>query len=149
MALPYESATSGERALGEIQKILRAFGCSRIGNMSDEADGTVMVQFVYRGRECTVKASAKGYAAAWLKAHPIGPRQNRAQQERRAMEIGSVAVYSIIRDWLKGQIAAIETGVFSFESAFLGQIMLPNTGKTVLEHIEQAKMLPALEGPKA
>lgn len=148
MPLPYQNATSGERALGEIQKILRAFGCSRIGNMTDEAEGTVMVQFVYRGRECSVQASAKGYAAAWLRENPVGPRQNKVAQERKAMEIGSVAIYSILRDWIKGQIAAIETGVLSFEGAFLGQIMLPNTGKTILQHVMDKQMLPALEGPK-
>lgn len=29
MPLPYENATSGEKALGEIQKILRGFGCAK------------------------------------------------------------------------------------------------------------------------
>ena len=45
-----------------------------------------------------------------------------------------------MRDMIKGQITAIETGVMSFEGAFLGQIMLPN-GATVLEYIEQEKLL--------
>lgn len=31
MSLPYESATSGERALGDIQKLLRAFACTKSG----------------------------------------------------------------------------------------------------------------------
>ena len=36
MPLPYENSTSGERALGEIQKILRGFGCSKFGSMVDD-----------------------------------------------------------------------------------------------------------------
>lgn len=32
MSLPYERATSGDKALTEIQKILRGFGCSRFGS---------------------------------------------------------------------------------------------------------------------
>jgi hypothetical protein len=48
---------------------------------------------------------------------------------------------------LKRQITAIETGILTFEGAFLGQILL-GTGKTVLEHVEQTNMLPKLEGPK-
>lgn len=150
MTLPYESATSGERALGEIQKLLRGFGCNKFGNFTDDQACEIMVQFEYRGRQCSVKASIKGYAAAWLREHPYNPsrtRSTRAEHERKAMDIASVAVYSILRDWIKGQITAIETGILTFEGAFLGQILL-GTGKTVLEHVEQTNMLPKLEGPK-
>lgn len=149
MALPYSSATSGERALGEIQKLLRGFGCNKFGSMIDDVEGIVLVQFEYRGRQAQVKASIKGYAAAWLRENRLGPRAKTSQteHERRAMDVGSVAVYSILRDWLKGQITAIETGMLSFEGAFLGNLLL-SSGQTVLEHVEQQKLLPALEGPK-
>lgn len=144
MTLPYSTATSGEKALGEIHKLLRGFGCSRFGSMVDDAAGELLVQFEYRGRPVSVKASTKGYAAAWLKANPLGPRTKttKAEHERKAMDVASVAVYSILRDWIKGQITAIETGVLSFEGAFLGQMLLTN-GRTVMDHIEQQKLLPA------
>ena len=149
MTLPYENATSGERALGEIQKLLRGFGCNKFGSMIDDAEGTVLVQFEFKGRQCSVKASTKGYAAAWLKEHPFSSRMRGtlAQHQRKAMDIASVAVYSILRDWIKGQITAIQTGILSFEGAFLGQILLGG-GKTVLEHMEESGALPKLEGPK-
>lgn len=149
MTLPYENATSGERALGEIQKLLRGFGCNKFGSMIDDVAGEVLVQFEFKGRQCSVKASTKGYAAAWLKAHPYSSRtrSTMAQHQRKALDIASVAVYSILRDWIKGQITAIETGILSFEGAFLGQILIGN-GKTVLEHVAEQKLLPALEGPK-
>lgn len=150
MPLPYESATSGERALGEIQKLLRGFGCNKFGSMIDDGLGEVLVQFEYKGRPVSVKASINGYAAAWLKEHPYNPgrtRSTRQQHERKAMDIASIAVYSILRDWIKGQITAIETGILSFEGAFLGQIMLPS-GKTVLEYAEASSILPAIEGPR-
>lgn len=148
MALPYENATSGERALGEIQKLLRAFGCTRFGSMVDDGAQEILVQFVYRGREVSVKASIRGYAAAWLKAHPYTHRMRvpKVQHERKALDIASVAVYSILRDWIKGQVTAVETGILTFEGAFLGQMLLPS-GLTMLEHAQQAKLLPALEGP--
>lgn len=152
MSLPYESATSGERALGEIQKILRGFGCNKFGSMIDDEAQEILVQFEYRGRQCNVKASIRGYAKAWLKEHPWSKSRSRldsTQYERKAMDIASIAVYSILRDWIKGQVTAIETGILTFEGAFLGQILLPQTGTTVLEHMQAANMLPALEGPKA
>ncbi len=149
MSLPYESATSGERALGEIQKLLRGFGCSKFGSMADDEAQEILVQFEYRGRPVTVKASIRGYAAAYLRQHPYSPRTRgtRVEWERKAMNIASVAVYSILRDWIKGQITAVETGILAFEGAFLGQIMLPN-GRTVLEHATAQELLPRLEGPK-
>lgn len=157
MALPYENATSGEKALGEIQKLLRGFGCSKFGSMSDDEAQELLVQFEYRGRPVSVKASIRGYAAAWLKEHPPtifntdlardGGKAKKDAAQRKAMDIASVAVYSILRDWIKGQITAVETGILTFEGAFLGQILLP-TGKTVLEHATTSKLLPALEGPK-
>lgn len=143
MALPYERATSGDRAIGEMQKLLRAFGCTKFGHMTDDAAGTLLVQFEHRGRQVCVTASAKGYAAAWMRHHKATGRAN----EAKALKIGNVAVYSILRDWIKGQITAIETGVLTFEGAFLGQILLPS-GRTVLEHATEAKLLPQIEGPK-
>lgn len=150
MTLPYENATSGEKALGEIQKLLRGFGCNKFGSMSDDEAKEIVVQFEYRGRMVTVKASIRGYAAAWLREKPYTSRMryNKVDHEKKAMDIASVAVYSILRDWIKGQITAIETGILTFEGAFLGQILLPR-GKTVMEHVVQANMLPALEGPRS
>jgi ubiquinone/menaquinone biosynthesis C-methylase UbiE len=35
MPLPYENATSGDKALAEIQRVLQRFGCQRFGVMTD------------------------------------------------------------------------------------------------------------------
>lgn len=144
MTLPYENSTSGERALGEIQKLLRGFGCSRFGSMIDDEAQEILVQFEYRGRQASVRASIRGYAAAWLRAHPYThrTRSSKVEHERKAMQIASTAVYSILRDWIKGQITAIETGILTFEGAFLAQMMLAS-GQTVLERIQSDNLLPA------
>jgi hypothetical protein len=148
MPLPYENATSGERALGEMQKLLRGFGCSKFGSMSDDVAQEILVQFEYRGRPVSVKASIRGYAAAWLKQHPHSYRAkcSKTDHERKAMNIASVAVYSILRDWIKGQITAIETGVLTFEGAFLGALLLPS-GRTVMQELDERGIL-KLEAPK-
>jgi hypothetical protein len=158
MPLPYESATSGERALGEIQKILRGFGCDEFGSMMNDREGFLLVQFKYRGREVSVKASIRGYAAAWLAKNPPVIHQTdirsgkdktkREERLRKANDIASTAVYSILRDWIKGQVAAIETGVLSFDAVFMAQTMLPGKGVTMIEFAEKSKLLPALEAPR-
>lgn len=144
MALPYENATSGSNAMQEIQKILRGFGCTRFATGEDFETGELFVQFEHRGRRIHLKASARGYAAAWLREHPYTTRTRatRADHEKRALEIGGIAVYSILRDWIKGQVTAIEIGMLSFEAAFLSHFMLEN-GMTMIEHVEAQKLLPA------
>lgn len=148
MNLPYENATSGENALNDIRKVLSAFGCSRFGTMTDSEQGHLMVQFSYRGRDVTATASYRGYAAAWMKAHPHSHRMkhSRAQHEQRALKQAQISVCSVLRDWIKGQVVAVETGVLTFEGAFLGQILLPDGG-SVLDHVQRAGTLPALEAP--
>lgn len=149
MTLPYENATSGKTALTDMQKILQAFGAASFGCMENFADGEVIVQFRWRSRDVVIKASARGYAAAWLKHHPYGPRTRgmKADHEKRALKIGQTAVYSILRDWIKGQITAVEVGMLSFEGAFLGQLLLSD-GSTVLERVERERLL-QIEKPQA
>jgi hypothetical protein len=140
--LPYENATSGKKAIAEMEKILRAFGASSFGNMEDFDRSDLIVQFTWRNRNVSIRASGIGYAAAWLKRNPWNNRMRKTQREHEQLALakGRVAVYSILRDWIKGQITAVETGMLSFEGAFLGQIMLPS-GETVLERIEHEKLL--------
>ena len=149
MSLPYENTTSGERATAEMQKLLQRFGCQSFGHMMDFEKGELLVQFKYRSMPVSVRASINGYAAAWLKEHPYNTRMriSKIDHERKAKEVAGTAVYSVLRDWIKGQVTAVETGILSFEGAFLGQILLPS-GKTVLEHATDVKMLPAPAEPQ-
>lgn len=142
MSIPYENATSGASALEDIRKLLTRFGCTRFGTMTDTEKGELVVQFTYRGANVTAAASFRGYAAAWLKEHPMGPRMRgtKADYEKKALAQAQISVCSILRDWIKGQVMAIETGVLSFEGAFLGQILLPS-GKTILDEVIERDMI--------
>jgi hypothetical protein len=140
--MPYENATSGKNAIKEMEKNLRAFGASSFGAMEQYDTGDLLVQFEWRNRKVSISVSGKGYAAQWLRRHPwsYNMRATKQDHERRALEIGKVSRYSILRDWIKGQITAVECGILSFEGAFLGHIMLPS-GETVLDRVEQEKLI--------
>jgi hypothetical protein len=111
--------------------------------MQDFERKTLIIQFKYRNMQMHVEASMSGYAAQWLKAHPWSNRMRRAKvdHEREALRVASFAVYSILRDWIKGQVMAIESGILTFEGAFLGQIML-QSGGSVLQHLQKQQLLP-------
>lgn len=150
MPLPYENATTGKAAVDEMQRILRGFGATSFGVMEDFAKGEVMVQFTWRERRVSISANARGYAAAWLRHHPYnGSRRRitRQEHEQKALRQANVSVYSILRDWIKGQVTAVEVGMLSFEGAFLGQILLAD-GRTVLDRVTADQIL-ALPAPDA
>lgn len=143
MSLPYDSATSGSNALDEIRKVLTRFGCSRFGTMTDNELGELIVQFTYKARDVTCKASYRGYAAAWLVEYPYNSsrmRRTKVQHEARALDQAQISVCSILRDWIKGQITAVEVGILTFEGAFLGSILLPS-GKTVMQELSERDIL--------
>ena len=144
MTIPYENATSGMRARDEISKLLQRFGCESVGFMDNHKDKTLILAFTHRGRNVQLKANAKGWAAAYLKENPYTSRRsvNRQHYEEKALNKGVVAVNSILRDWVKGQVTAIETGILSFDHVFMPYMLLPD-GRTVLEHAQSNNLLPA------
>jgi len=144
--VPYESATSGDAARGEISKLLCRFGAEKVGFMDDFSQQSVILQFVHRGRPVVLKASAKGWATLFLKARPWNSRtrKTRADYEKKALAQGFVAINSILRDWVKGQITAVECGMMDFEAVFMPH-MIASDGRSVIEHIRSSKMLPPPE----
>jgi hypothetical protein len=144
MPLPYATATAGDRALAELQKILSGFGCQRFGTMTDQVRGVTIVQFTWQTRTVSLEASWKGYAVAWLKAHPYTYRTRGTRQayEERAQAQARISVCSILRDWVKGQVTAVECGIMSFEAAFLPHMLLP-TGERFIDRINAQHLLAA------
>jgi hypothetical protein len=136
-SIPYASATSGNRAREEVIKILRRFGCEKLGFMDDDANHEVVLYFEHRGRSVRMPVSAKGWAQKWLKENPLSyrARKSKFEHEQDALRQGHVAVSSILRDWVKGQITAVETGMLSFEAVFMAH-MLTNDGRPLIERVK-------------
>lgn len=146
MSVPYAGASSGMKARDEITKMLQRFGCEAVGFMDDFAEHSVMLVFRHRGRPVQLKASAKGWAALYLRENPYSHRMRSTKHdhEQAALRQGLVAINSILRDWVKGQITAVECGILSFEAVFMPH-MLTNNGQTVVERIQTMDLLPPPE----
>lgn len=145
MSLPYENTRAGSGALAEAEKILRKFGCSNFGVMNDWERGVVICQFQWKERRISIEASWRGYAEAWMKEHPWSHRMRKSMQQYKdeAKQRGEMAVPSILRDWIKGQVTAVEIGLMPFEHAFLPH-MLTHDGARLADRVQLM-----LEGPKA
>jgi hypothetical protein len=148
--VPYASASAGQRARDEITKVLRRLGCEAIGFMDDFEQHEVLLAFKHRGRQVQLHASAKGWAQLWLKENPWGYRHRSSRQdyEQAALRQGHIAVNSVLRDWIKGQVTAVECGILSFEAVFM-PFMLTADGRPLHERVsELGELLPQPEAPK-
>jgi hypothetical protein len=143
---PYASATGGQHARNETTKILRRFGCENVGFMDDFENHEVLLAFKHRGRAVQLRASAKGWAAMYMRHNPWRGRRrtSRVDYEQEVLRQGHRAVDSIMRDWVKGQITAIECGILQFDHVFM-PYMITSSGRTVLEHLRDNNVLPAPE----
>lgn len=132
--VPYANATSGADARRDVTNLLRRLGCDKIGFMDDFARRSVVLEFEHRGRRVSMAASADGWAVMYLRSNPWNPkrRSSREEWEAQARRQGMVAVNSILRDWVKGQVTAIECGIFSFATAFAVH-MIGSDGRPLLE----------------
>ena len=140
--VPYARAKSGDRARADIIALLKKFGCESVGIMDDFAENSVVVAFKHRGRPVQLRASAKGWAQLYLQANPRPPgRQTERDYRAAVLAQGHIAVNSILRDWIKGQLTAVECGLMSFEAVFL-PYMLTSDGRPLIERVEEAKLLP-------
>jgi hypothetical protein len=142
-AVPYASAASGANARDEITKLLRRFGCESVGFMDDFEKHEVLLAFTHRGRQIQLRASAKGWAQMFLKAAPWTHRRrgSRTDYEQTALRQGHTAVNSILRDWIKGQMTAVECGILSFEAVFMSY-MLTSDGRPLIERLAESDLLP-------
>lgn len=81
-------------------------------------------------------AAVKGARRGWCPtaASPEKPCRRDARQdyEQEALRQGHIAVNSILRDWIEGQVTAIECGILSFEMVFM-PYMLTADGRPLLE----------------
>jgi hypothetical protein len=96
-------------------------GVTHIGFMDEWDKQEVLLAFRPRGRAVQLRASAKGGAQMYLKRHPWTDRMrtSRVDHEQKALQQGHIGVNSILRDWIKGQVTAIECGILSFEAVFM------------------------------
>ena len=143
--VPYMSATSGEAARGQIVKLLQRFGCSSVGFMDDFVAKTLVLVFDWRGRRVQLKASATGWAGLYLREHPWNTRRRCDEQawKDRALKQGMIAINSVLRDWAKAQVTAVETGLLQFDHVFF-PYLITESGATVAEkYIDKVPLIEA------
>lgn len=144
MSIPYASANGGHTARNQIISMLQKFGCESVGFMDDFEDHSVLLVFKHRGRSMQLRASARGWATMYLKENPWGSgrKLKKHEYENAALHQGMKAVNSMLRDWVKGQITAVETGILSFDAVFM-PYMITDNGQSLIDRVASSGLLPA------
>ena len=115
--------------------------------MDDFEKRELLLAFTHRGRKVQLHASAKGWAALFLRDKPWTARHHigRVDYEHRALAQGQIAVNPILRDLVKAQITAVESGMLSFEAVFMPH-MLTADGQPLIDRVQE--LLPRPDEPK-
>jgi hypothetical protein len=121
------TTVSVEKSQAEIQALIRRYGARRFASGYDEDSGTAVIQFEIHGlrvmfrlqlpdsTDDQFRLDGRGRArtqAAWESAY---------EQECRRMWRSLVMV-------IKAKLESVESGIETFEEAFLPQIVVPGSG---------------------
>ena len=68
--------------------------------------------------------------------------RTRTEYEQEALSRATLRSTAILRDWIKGQMTAIECGILSFEAVFM-PFMLTNDGRPLIERLADTNLFPA------
>lgn len=109
-----------DRSEQEIKRVLREYGATKIGTMSEP--GRATLYFDVKGREVQIAIPMPKTAA------PDVPRQTRATRDADAEERRRWRVLVL---WTKGMFEAVNSGIMTFDQAFLGYLVVPGKGTTI------------------
>jgi hypothetical protein len=110
--------------------------------MDDFQNASLLLAFQHRGRKVQLVASAKGWADWYLRENPwtVRHRKTKQEYEKQALEQGLIAVNSILRDWVKGSVTAVECGLMPVEAVFLAHTVT-NDGRTMIDRVNETNLL--------
>lgn len=129
---------SVERSRAEIERILARWGASRFLYASGETGSVIAFQFKQKQFRFLLPLPDRADKSFWKTNHRW-PRQRSEQAAFEAWEQACRQRWRALALNLKAKLEAVESGIESFEIAFMPYVVLPD-GRTVAEHV-----LPALE----
>lgn len=129
MTYAEDTKVAPERTLSEIQSILKRYGATKYA-LLDEGD-SVAIAFEMKDRRCKmVLTLPKIENYKWTETG----RTRTASVQRSEWEQACKSKYRSLLLVIKAKLESIESGIETFDQAFMAHIMLPN-GRTVGEQL--------------
>ena len=126
-----DTEVSTDRSLGEIRRTLRNYGAA--GFAFGENEQGAMIEFVAHKRRVRFVLPMPNPAADEFTKTPTGEDRT-AKQAEALYETACKRVYRVFVLVIKAQLEAVESGLVTFEDAFLPYTVLPG-GLTVADVI--------------
>lgn len=127
MAYAKETTVPVEKSRIEIEKLLDKFGCDQIGMFRKEGRAVVM----FRAEDRTVRFVLPLPSIDDYKHTETG-RSRSAGSQQAAFEQGSRSAWRALLLCIKAKLESIESGIETFEEAFLAHVLLPGQGNTTV-----------------
>lgn len=154
--MSYASATSVsvEKTEGEIKAVLRRYGATAMASF--EGPQYAVIAFEMNDRRITMRLPLPDKNSEQFKCTPTKRQVRSADQQMAAWEQACRSRWRGLFLCIKAKLESVESGIETFEDAFLAHIQLPN-GQTVSDLTRHAiklaydtgEMQPLLPAPGA
>lgn len=131
MVYARDTSVSVSKTEAEIKAVLRRYGATSVASFEDET--RAMIAFEMRGRRIVFTLPLPNRQSAEFLRTPTGRVRN-AAQATEAWEQACRSKWRALLLCIKAKLESVESGIESFEDAFLAHIQLPD-GHTVSEHV--------------
>ncbi len=151
---PYAKGTEVpiERSKGELEKLLSKYGAERF--LSGWDVSKIVVGFEMRGRQVRLDVPVPSKDSKEVRETPGGRWLRSESEQTKAWQAAVRQRWRAIVLVVKAKLEAVEAGISTFESEFLGNLVLPG-GATVaevvvprLDEVERLTALPPGETTK-
>jgi len=144
---PYAEGTSVSkgRTLVEIERILMRFGCTEFAQGTRSEPPMALIGFTKDGLSYRVTLPLPSPDRPEFTHSPAGRRRYDAQESRARWEQGTMERWRALALYVKAMVVAVESGIVSFETAFLPYMLGPG-GRTVAEECVPQALEAAAEG---
>jgi hypothetical protein len=141
-----ETTVSVDQSRSELVRTLERYGAEEHGMLTREK--SVSIHFKMNGLvvEFEIPLPDKHSEEWWVT--PTGNRSTSQETANRQYTQALRQRWRALNLYVKAQLEAVEVGILSFEDAFLAQIVLPGSDRTVGEvYVEELRKHAALQLP--
>lgn len=114
-----------ERSEAEIKRLVARYGARRYATATDEDAGVAVIQFEMHDRRVLFRLQLPGESGFRLDGRG---RERSDTARRNAYEAECRRMWRALVITIKAKLESVESGIETFESAFLAQIVIPGAG---------------------
>lgn len=132
-----DTTVDAGRSRTEIERTLARYGATSFGYATEDTPdgGRAAVSFIHAGRQVRFVVALPSRTERRFTHTPGRGNPRSPEAAQREWEQACRQRWRALALLVKAQLEAVESGILTFEEAFLAQTVIPGTGHTVAQHI--------------